>query len=801
MRRFGGLGALLLLLVCLLPLHAQQPPRAPDQIRGELQALAAIQCDPATPLEVREINRRALDSRRAELRTALRRSIVALDNYRSSVRFLTAAEREDIAGRIRALEKDEDAARPDAPLCSSTAAANSTVATVAAAQAAAPAAPAPPANQAPAAKASIAAPAAPAAAPRSGAQPVALQPAPQPGPAAAPPAPAALPAAPPVVASDPAPAAPPQATQNPKPGTTAGAPIPVPEKPASTAATPLLKASNDKITFSTFKIGEFAEQTVVVSKNGDNDVKIKAINVTGTDNAEFKVVRPTDCEEKEGVGITLAGSKTCTLTIRFKPNEAGDRLASLEVVYDGQGAPLQIPLTGTGKLVPLVFSSMFTRAVAGIDVSGASSFPSQQKFFIEFSLSAPMKLLITPKKMTAEQALDQRFWLWFNPRVTALPQQTSSLLSSLSPTGNLPSTLLSSKLNQTVQGFEFLGGIEYVLGRAPYAVRFGDAKLSPSIVLAGGVTTPFSVPDRTQQEFSVNSTITNAFPGVTKGCKDAMGMPADCTIIAFLSPDRDRFFRQYYAGLRVKTYFYGSGKADDKTCPGKSLDEPCDIFPGVFDAMVGQNESVTGGKLRNVVLRLEGFYPLPFYPPVHLYLTTVMKMSSPKINQHPLVLESPANPVTLSDKSVFLQTLDTTDRDFYRLGIGIDLVDMINRLRSKNAGPTLDLKPNELIFGDKAAGLTSDPQTITVGNSGTGKLSIYVVKSDGDNFTVDPKDCMNSSPLATGDKCTITVKFAPGTTVTGKVSGKIMITDSTADSPHAIKLSGTATPKTGTSTP
>lgn len=54
------------------------------------------------------------------------------------------------------------------------------------------------------------------------------------------------------------------------------------------------------------------------------------------------------------------------------------------------------------------------------------------------------------------------------------------------------------------------------------------------------------------------------------------------TNIAFVTPARDRFYRQYYGGLRVKTFFY------DKH------DQLINQFPAIFDVSVGQNELVTG---------------------------------------------------------------------------------------------------------------------------------------------------------------------------------------------------------------
>ena|SRR5205809_4920091 len=97
------------------------------------------------------------------------------------------------------------------------------------------------------------------------------------------------------------------------------------------------------------------------------------------------------------------------------------------------------------------------------------------------------------------------------------------------------------------------------------------------------------------------------FPAVTTGCPDSTATtpaaPA-CQYIAFIPPNRDRFFRQYFTGLRFKS-FYRQNENGAKDKHGES-------FPGTLDVTAGQSELVTGGILRGLILKIEGFYPLPF---------------------------------------------------------------------------------------------------------------------------------------------------------------------------------------------
>ncbi|HKG14793.1 MAG TPA: hypothetical protein VKB12_15810 [Pyrinomonadaceae bacterium] len=159
----------------------------------------------------------------------------------------------------------------------------------------------------------------------------------------------------------------------------------------------------------------------------------------------------------------------------------------------------------------------------------------------------------------------------------------------------------------------------------------------------------------------------------------------DKKYIAFVFPDRDRFLRQFYAGVRFKTFYYEKD--------GSLINR----FPAVLDVMLGQNEAVTGGKLKNdvsddngriigrkrsYVLRLEAFYPFPIKEASFLYLygTAMMKVGGGgvKINT-PLFLDPAAGDISITSNDVFIAPTLQSNRDYYRFGIGVNLNDLFNR--------------------------------------------------------------------------------------------------------------------------
>lgn len=105
-----------------------------------------------------------------------------------------------------------------------------------------------------------------------------------------------------------------------------------------------------------------------------------------------------------------------------------------------------------------------------------------------------------------------------------------------------------------------------------------------------------------------------------------------------LAPTGTRFYRQYYGGVRVQSSQHTH----------------------VADLALGQNEAITGGRLHGTVLRVDTFYALPVTGGNFLYLFgTVMLRASPRAP-------------TIGDAGV----------DQYRIGVGVDVIQMLKALRT-----------------------------------------------------------------------------------------------------------------------
>ena len=198
------------------------------------------------------------------------------------------------------------------------------------------------------------------------------------------------------------------------------------------------------------------------------------------------------------------------------------------------------------------------------------------------------------------------FSVWADIRFTTTSVQSIGSLADFTPTGfasNFVQGDSADKVNNLVRSFDFLIGIDKQIV-APGKIFPGifPGRTSLSFIAAGGAITPISSDDQGAAFYKIpvdNINDRNAQAFFT-AFPDARGKAN----IAFVAPERDRLFRQFYAGFRLKTFF-----TDDETR----------YYPAMFDVTFGQNEAITG-LLKGVIMRLDGSMPFPVAKAGFLYL-------------------------------------------------------------------------------------------------------------------------------------------------------------------------------------
>jgi hypothetical protein len=269
-----------------------------------------------------------------------------------------------------------------------------------------------------------------------------------------------------------------------------------------------------------------------------------------------------------------------------------------------------------------------------------------------------------------------RFSGWGRIRLTSTPQQaTNGIVSVISnPTG-----LTTNSYSNVGQAFD------YVLGPS---VRLAT---NWSFIAGLGATTPLSSQD-TPITFVAPAPGTTECTELVNRFSSANGYtpslslntaanPSTClaggyTNLAFSNQDRSSFLLKYGAGFRT-TYPF---KFAD--CKGGTVNN-CAPADAALDITFGQDASVTRGYLRGVVLKLDGMLPLPTGNSSWLYLFGSAYMRLRKnVDLPPLLLQTPNPPITVPAATVIVLPLKLPDRDYYRLGVGIN----VNQLWCKTFG-------------------------------------------------------------------------------------------------------------------
>jgi len=310
------------------------------------------------------------------------------------------------------------------------------------------------------------------------------------------------------------------------------------------------------------------------------------------------------------------------------------------------------------------FSSMNKRFILGVEQSGGASAKSQGKPFLNLFINTP---LVNDCNKNEQGQVDDhckdsngeptnklpRISVWGDVRLTSTPAQVKAFANISSAAVD---TILGGEANELALGFDFVVGPEFRFA------RFDNVTMS--FITAFGAVSPLD-PKQSVELFEVpkeNSSQAEAFFKEFPGAKGKEH-------IAFIAPERDRFLRQYYGGVRFRTYTKESGEIQN-------------VFPSMLDVTFGQSEAVTGGKLHKFVFGLDGFYVLPFptdYRFLYLFGSAKFKVGGPKTIKSPFLLDTSASSVKATDANVFIADPIPSNRDVYRIGFGVDLFELFRK--------------------------------------------------------------------------------------------------------------------------
>jgi hypothetical protein len=385
-----------------------------------------------------------------------------------------------------------------------------------------------------------------------------------------------------------------------------------------------------------------------------------------------------------------------------------DEVEADEMNPMGTTGPVSVQAAQGSKL------GMYWLPLAGVDITSSTTSGPQQQWFVDLRMSAPIGF-------NHRDPLEAPLWVWFNPRIASVPTPETSTLSSLSTAA---ATAFSASgapttLGAITQSLEFHGGLEVAAIKPREGVLYGNSALGLSLIAELGAVTPFSTSTGTE-EYSLgvpgslvpgvaapNSNVTNllqTFAGtpslqsqysqlysiLSNSCPltgtVANKEASSCTYqaVAFVLPNRSRFDRSWSLGVRLRTFYFANGctsaaiSSEDQTlrCPAQ------DTFPGTMDITFGQDESVTAGRFYGFVLTLSASYPIPGASWLRVFGSAYLGLSK-NVNSPALPITPSTNFVSLSSPSIILQPIEPVNQDYFRVGFGIDIAQVIRSWAGK----------------------------------------------------------------------------------------------------------------------
>ncbi len=355
-----------------------------------------------------------------------------------------------------------------------------------------------------------------------------------------------------------------------------------------------------------------------------------------------------------------------------------------EEAFTLAGRPLEI----TVELVPQ--GTDYYRAIVGLEQSGASSAKSGQNVFLNFFFYRPLLRRSwddtdDPTRCVRGKEKDRssespRWGIWGDVRITSAPQQSQNIFQSFGAGFNDSLKGSVSGLSELKTAASFLVGPQWRV----WGGYLGGHWYTFSVIGGGGALTPFSAEARTEtfgipkpdadnvRYDALLNRLIELDPKIDKATKDPSSPQfqmkkdslnaalKDRANIAFVIQDRDRFLRNYFAGLRMQI-------AHNDILPARQT--------ATFDFTFGQDEAVTGGIFRGGVLRFDGFFPLPLSRSGLVYLFGSASLGLRRaVFSDPLLLPGPDTTIPTTSDKTFVFPIAPANRDLYRIGMGINLI-------------------------------------------------------------------------------------------------------------------------------
>jgi len=284
----------------------------------------------------------------------------------------------------------------------------------------------------------------------------------------------------------------------------------------------------------------------------------------------------------------------------------------------------------------------YLRAIIGYEQSSASSLDRKQGLFVDLYFNFP----ILKNSVDEDNWFKNKLTFWGNIRLTSVPFAINSSIAEFS--AGFIDKIKEIRINQIAQAVEFQGGLEYRLSKYRK-----DKKNGLYFILGVKATSPISA-EESLEIFEVSDDVKTEFQDENYEGKE---------YVALVPPSRDKFFRQYYAGIRLKSNFTKKTQTEN-------------WFPATLDLVYGLKDRGTKS-IGKGFFKVEVFIPIRIGNSTNVYIfsSLILKTSRTKLLDH-LFLKSAPDTITYPAANVLKITFPELYRDYYKIGIGVDVLSL-----------------------------------------------------------------------------------------------------------------------------
>jgi hypothetical protein len=486
-----------------------------------------------------------------------------------------------------------------------------------------------------------------------------------------------------------------------------------------------------------------ASQPVTLSNSGPTAISVSAIQANG------------DFAQTNNCASSVAANSNCTVNVTFTPAASGSRSGTLTITDSASNSPQTVSLTGTGTAPVIGVSS--NALTFSAQVLGSSS--ASQPVTVSNTGTAAASISSITASGDFAQTNNCGTSLAVSTscivNVTFTPAATGTRTGSLSIADNAAGTPQLVSLTGT--------GANVVLGAAPAALTFTAQQVATTSALQ-----PVTLSNSGPTAISVTSIQANGDYAQTNNCASSVAANSNCTVNVTFTPTA--------SGSRSGTLTITDSAANSPqtvsltgtgTAPVIGLSSNALTFPAQVLGSGSASQPVTVSNTGTAAASISSISASGDFAQTNNCGASLAVSTSCTVN----VTFTPTATGTRTGSLSIADNAANSPQLVSLTGTGANVV--------------LSAAPSALTFTAQAQGSTSASQPVTLSNSGPTAISVSGIQANGDFGQTN--NCGTS--LAPSTTCTVNITFTP--TASGTRSGMLTITDSAANSPQTVSLTGT----------